>query len=154
MTEDSTDVDFFHCTGCERECRILSKKGTGEPHCCPFGILIQSGTISKVTVPSEYVSENVDHPSHYGGKDNPYETIKVADALGWGLIGSKFNALKYLMRAGNKDGESELKDLEKCKWFIQHAIELLEGKEHHDRPIHVPGANPPITSSRKQEEER
>ena len=129
MTDDSTDVDFFLCDGCERNCRIITKKDRGEPKCCPFGILLSSGTIKKVTAPSEYTSENVDHPSHYGGKDNPYETIKVADALGWGLIGSKFNALKYLMRAGNKDGESELKDLNKCKWYIQHAIELLEGKE-------------------------
>lgn len=129
MTDDSTDVDFFFCDGCERDCRIITKKDRGEPNCCPFGILLSSGTIKKVTAPSEYTSENVDHPSHYGGKDNPYETIKVADALGWGLIGSKFNALKYLMRAGNKDGESELKDLNKCKWYVQHAIELLEGKE-------------------------
>ena len=129
MTEDSTDVDFFLCDGCERNCRIITKKDRGEPNCCPFGILLSSGTIKKVMAPSEYISEGVDHPAHYGGKDNPYETIKVADALGWGLIGSKFNALKYLMRGGNKDGESELKDLEKCKFYIQHAIELLEAKE-------------------------
>lgn len=25
----------------------------------------------------------VDHPAHYGGKDNPYEAIKVIEA--WGL---------------------------------------------------------------------
>ena len=129
MTEDSSDVDFFLCDRCERNCRIIARKDRGELNCCPFGIPLSSGTIKKVMAPSEYISEDVDHPTHYGGRDNPYETIKVADALGWGLIGSKFNALKYLMRGGNKGGESELKDLEKCKWYIQHAIELLEGKE-------------------------
>lgn len=129
MTGDSAEIDYFLCNGCERNCRIIARKDRGEPNCCPFGILLSSGTIKKVMAPSEYISEDVDHPTHYGGRDNPYETIKVADALGWGLIGSKFNALKYLMRGGNKGGESELKDLEKCKWYIQHAIELLEGEE-------------------------
>lgn len=126
---DADDMDFFLCDGCERNCRIITKKDRGEPNCCPFGILLSSGTIKKVTAPRENESEDVGHPTHYGGKDNPYETIKVADALGWGLIGSKFNALKYLMRSGDKDRESELEDLEKCKWYIQHAIELLEGEE-------------------------
>ena len=27
--------------------------------------------------------EQVNHPEHYGGKDNPYETIKIIDAMGW-----------------------------------------------------------------------
>ena len=26
--------------------------------------------------------EQVNHPEHYGGKDNPYETIKIIDAIG------------------------------------------------------------------------
>jgi hypothetical protein len=64
--------------------------------------------------------EKVDHPQHYGGKDNPYEAIKVIDA--WGLDFALGNAVKYISRAGKKT-DSPLEDLEKAKWYICHAIE-------------------------------
>lgn len=74
--------------------------------------------------------EMVNHPDHYGGAGNPYETIKVLKAWlspeqyrGF-LIG---NALKYLSRAGKKD--SELQDLEKAKWYLQRRIEDLHGSD-------------------------
>lgn len=92
-------------------------------------ILIQSGTTNKVTVPSEYVSENVDHPSHYGGKDNPYETIKVIEALGWADDFCKGNAMKYLMRAGKKDPEREVEDLEKAVFYLNYLIGILKSKK-------------------------
>lgn len=71
--------------------------------------------------------EQVDHPDHYGGKDNPYETIKVIDA--WGLDFCLGNAIKYISRAGKKDDNSKLQDLKKALWYIQHEIVKMEGKE-------------------------
>lgn len=129
MTGDSTDVDFFLCDGCERNCRIITKKDRGEPNCCPFGILLSSGTIEKVTAPSGYTSENVDHPTHYGGRGNPYETIKVIEALGWVDNFCKGNAMKYLMRAGKKDPEREVEDLEKAVFYLNYLIEILKSKK-------------------------
>lgn len=35
------------------------------------------------------MSEAVDHPSHYGGKDNPYEAIKVIEAWELGFWESR-----------------------------------------------------------------
>lgn len=67
--------------------------------------------------------EQVDHPDHYGGEENPYEAIKVIEALGWGEGFVKGNAIKYLMRAGRKPGTPERVDLEKAKWYIERAIE-------------------------------
>lgn len=61
--------------------------------------------------------EAVDHPSHYGGKDNPYEHIKVAEA--WGLGYHLGNATKYLSRAGKKGAAKE--DLKKALWYIVRA---------------------------------
>ena len=45
--------------------------------------------------------EMVNHPSHYGGEDNPYEAIKVIDA--WDLDKDFYlgNAVKYLSRAAD-----------------------------------------------------
>lgn len=46
------------------------------------------------------MTSTVDHPSHYGGKDSIYETIKVIEA--WDLGFNLGNTLKYLSRAGKK----------------------------------------------------
>jgi len=55
--------------------------------------------------------EHVNHPTHYGGKNNPYEAIKVIDA--WDLGFSLGNTVKYISRAGKKDSDAELQDLRK-----------------------------------------
>lgn len=63
----------------------------------------------------------VDHPDHYGGKDNPYEAIKIIEALGWGVPFCLGNALKYLVRAGRKT-DSMREDLEKAVWYLKRVI--------------------------------
>ena len=68
--------------------------------------------------------EQVNHPKHYGGENNPYEAIKVIDA--WDLGFSLGNTVKYISRAGKKD--KELQDLKKALWYLQHHIETLEKK--------------------------
>jgi len=62
--------------------------------------------------------ELIDHPKHYGGKDNPYETIKVIEA--WGLGFNLGNVVKYISRAGKKD--FLIQDLEKAKWYLEREI--------------------------------
>ena len=41
-------------------------------------------------------TDMVNHPDHYGGKDNPYEAIKVIEA--WDLNFNTGNAVKYIAR--------------------------------------------------------
>lgn len=65
--------------------------------------------------------ESVNHPTHYGGEDNPYETIKVIEAWGWGTGFCLGNAIKYISRAGNKG--NRLEDLRKAAWYLQREIE-------------------------------
>jgi hypothetical protein len=90
--------------------------------------------------------EKIDHPAHYGGKDDPYEAIKVIDA--WGLGFCLGNTLKYIRRAGRKltrieidvsthdnkgnkfislpNGQAEqIEDLKKALWYLNHEIERL-----------------------------
>lgn len=64
--------------------------------------------------------DTVNHPSHYGGKDNPYETIKVIEA--WGLGFNLGNALKYISRAGHKDKDFAVVDLQKARWYLDREI--------------------------------
>ena len=70
--------------------------------------------------------EHVNHPEHYGGKENPYEAIKVIDA--WDLGFSLGNTVKYISRAGKKESDKELQDLKKALWYLQHHITELEKK--------------------------
>lgn len=75
------------------------------------------------------MGEKVDHPSHYGGADNPYEAIKVIEAwLGKEGAGNFCigNALKYLCRAGKKEDNGTRQDLEKARWYVDRAISYLD----------------------------
>jgi len=65
----------------------------------------------------------VDHPAHYGGKDNPFEAIKVIEA--WKLGFCLGNSIKYILRAGRK--RSRIEDLKKAKWYLEREIARLEG---------------------------
>lgn len=63
---------------------------------------------------------------HYGGADNPHETVKCLEA--WGLESDAllWTAAKYISRAGKKDGESPLKDLKKALFYLKRRVENLE----------------------------
>ena len=82
-------------------------------------------------------NEAVNHPAHYGGENNPYEAIKVIEA--WDADFCIGNTLKYLARAGKKNGQSSLQDLQKAKWYLDRKIQQLlpiekqiEEKHHID----------------------
>jgi hypothetical protein len=64
----------------------------------------------------------VNHPAHYGGGDNPYEVIKVAEAWGLDKDAYLFNVLKYIARAGKKEASKELEDLKKGRFYIDRRI--------------------------------
>ncbi len=66
----------------------------------------------------------VNHPEHYGGADNPYEAIKIIEALG--LDFHLGNVIKYICRAGKK-GDS-LQDLAKALWYLQRKVEMESNK--------------------------
>jgi hypothetical protein len=73
--------------------------------------------------------DKVNHPKHYGGKDNPYEAIKVIEA--WNANFNLGNVLKYISRCGKKD--REIQELEKAAWYLNREIEnrnKLEEAEH------------------------
>ena len=73
------------------------------------------------------MQEQVNHPSHYGGMDNPYEAIKVIDA--WNLDFCLGNVVKYISRAGKKGNNSKEQDLKKALWYLEHEIESMKGEQ-------------------------
>jgi len=77
--------------------------------------------------------ESINHPQHYGGKDNPYEAIKVIEA--WDSTFCIGNVIKYISRAGKKDQSKELEDLKKALWYLQREISKKELKIELDRKL-------------------
>ena len=73
------------------------------------------------------MQEQVNHPAHYGGEDNPYEAIKVIDA--WNLDFCLGNVVKYISRAGKKGNNSKEQDLKKALWYLEHEIESMKGEQ-------------------------
>jgi len=73
--------------------------------------------------------EAVDHPDHYGGKDNLYEAIKIMKAT---MSDEEFrgfckgSAIKYLVRAGKKDPEKIVEDYNKAAWYLRYYTGEIE----------------------------
>ena len=65
--------------------------------------------------------EFVDHPDHYNKG-----SIEVIDFIeDWEFNFNRGSAIKYICRAGIKDPNKEMEDLEKVIWYIQREIELI-----------------------------
>ena len=63
--------------------------------------------------------EKVDHPDHYRAKG--MEAIDVIEA--YSLNFSLGSAIKYILRAGKKPGESSIEDLNKAIWYLQREVD-------------------------------
>lgn len=76
--------------------------------------------------------EFVNHPSYYGGAENPYEVIKVIEA--WGLDNNfdLATVIKYLARQGKKPQNPAIQDLEKAEWYLTHEIEKVKEKQRKE----------------------
>jgi len=66
--------------------------------------------------------DEVNHPSHYNSHPSGIECIQVTEHMNFCLG----NAIKYLWRAGEKNGTSAVTDLEKAAWYINREIERLK----------------------------
>ena len=73
---------------------------------------------------SDGTNNPVNHPSHYNkGKVEVWDFISD-----WKLNFDRGNAIKYICRAGSKDPEKEIQDLEKAIEYINHEIKTLKGE--------------------------
>ena len=77
------------------------------------------------TQPEElpFIDDAVNQPSHYTSHPSGIECIEITRHHDF-AIG---NAIKYLWRAGLKNSDNEVQDLEKAVWYIQDKIKQLKG---------------------------
>ena len=88
---------------------------TGEPN-----------ILANIPIPDKIpdnIPDNVSHPKHYGGKDNPYEAIKIIEA--YNMDFKTGNVIKYLLRYKDKNG---IEDLWKAHWYLTRLIKEQEEK--------------------------
>lgn len=67
---------------------------------------------------NEDIKNLVNHPKHYNSHPSGIECIEVVKHYNFCLG----NALKYIWRAGLKDGNSAIQDLEKASWYLNQEI--------------------------------
>lgn len=78
--------------------------------------------LSKIKETGFYHIKDKDNtPSHYKGSIQPIDIINAQD-LNFNLG----NVVKYVCRAGKKEGENTLSDLEKAKDYINFEIERVK----------------------------
>lgn len=77
------------------------------------------------------MGDRIDHPNYYGGEDNPYEAIKVIRA--WDVGFNLGNTLKYICRAGRKEGADILEDLKKARWYLDDEIRNREAEMRSEK---------------------
>lgn len=118
------DADSYICPNCgyatDNPLKNLTPSGNSQ---CPMcGWFADDANIIQKSFRSN--SNAVNHPSHYNkGK------IEVWDFISdWKLNFDRGNAIKYICRAGEKDPNAEIQDLEKAIAYINHEIKILKGE--------------------------
>lgn len=86
------------------------------------------------------MSDMINHPSHY--TDGNIEVIDYIEdkKLGYHLG----NAVKYISRAGKKDPEKEIEDLQKAEWYLHRYIQKLQ-EQKEIRKAEIKAADNGIT---------
>lgn len=67
--------------------------------------------------------DQVNHPKHYTSDPSGVECIQITRHRNFNIG----NAFKYLWRAGIKDDQKQIEDLQKAIFYIQDEIKRLEG---------------------------
>jgi hypothetical protein len=119
------DGNFYEgtCSGCDLRAHAESSKDVnrlmGEAH-------LKAGINQLPPL------DAVNHPSHYNtGKIEVIEFLEDQQ-LGFHLG----NAVKYISRAGKKNPEKTIEDLEKAIWYLRRKIATLKGDA--PRPNEMP----------------
>lgn len=72
------------------------------------------------------MSENVNHPKHYREHPAGIECIDVVRHMNFNLG----NVIKYIWRAGLKEGNSNIQDLEKARWYLIDEINRIKANKN------------------------
>lgn len=77
------------------------------------------------------VGDPINHPPHYKSPSG-LESIDVIEAFELGF--NLGNVVKYVLRAGHKNGEDDVTPLQKAAWYLQREIERRATTPKGDSP--------------------
>jgi hypothetical protein len=83
----------------------------------PFGGWMYCGDDTVNEIKAKH--DPVNHPKYYTAHPSGVECIQITEHLNFCLG----NAVKYIWRAGEKDQEKEIEDLEKGAWYLSREIQ-------------------------------
>lgn len=128
----------YKCAGCDHKCVFKAPIQTRDPWLCPIrGVTVHwddhvedyaRHDVEQTILIQEKVAD--DHPAYYGGKDNPYEAIKVIEANGWMEGMCLGNVHKYTVRKGKKTTAEVLDDLGKARHYLDMYIDYVRRTGH------------------------
>ena len=72
------------------------------------------------------INDNINHPAHY--TDGKIEVIDYIEDKGFDFCLG--NAIKYISRAGKKNPDKKIEDLEKAIWYLRREIKQLNDASH------------------------
>ena len=120
-------ISFYKDNGKKCFSGLRPIKNVWEDCRIPFNVICDYAEIiwQRPTQPEElpFIDDEVNQPSHYTSHPSGIECIEITRHHDF-AIG---NAIKYLWRAGLKNSENEVQDLEKAAWYIQDKIKQLKG---------------------------
>lgn len=88
---------------------------------CPTQKAAVNPSMHSVGIEDPKADHPVHHPNHY----TAYKGLEVID-LTEQMNFNRGNAVKYIARAGLKNKDEEIQDLEKAAWYINREIERLQ----------------------------
>lgn len=86
------------------------------------------------------MSDLIDHPPHYN--QGKIEVIDFIEDQGLSHGFCLGNAIKYITRAGAKDGVDPVVDLEKAVWYLKREIEIIKAEREDREPVRPNAMNP------------
>lgn len=69
------------------------------------------------------LDDSVNHPKHYTSHPSGVECIEITRHMNFNLG----NVVKYIWRAGLKDEEVTVQDLQKAAWYLNDEIQKRKG---------------------------
>lgn len=119
----------FCCRHCDKEGKEYPLYFIENPYIQVYDYLNKQVLLDDV-LEEEKVEEvenrNVQHPNHYT-EGREYEPIDVIED--WQLNFCRANAVKYISRAGRKDPQKEIEDLEKAIWYLEKEIDFIKKRK-------------------------
>ncbi len=105
--EIKADGTYCKCGCCGRSWLDKVKAGVALPG--PAEYYVEAATVKR---------DDAVNPGHYRKHPSGIECIQVTEHMGFCLG----NAIKYIWRAGLKDGNSKRQDLEKARWYLDREL--------------------------------